>query len=355
MAKKIFVMNLGHSSTKLAVYEDLHEIFKLSIPHSLTEFRDLKDIWAQEDYRRDQIKAVLKKNGFELSHFDIIVCRGGAMKPVQGGIYVICPEMIDDMRSGKMGSGPPNVGCLIAYKWGLKYDIPAITADPPVVDELCSLARYSGMVEISRKGSWHALNQKRTARLVSSQLNKRYEDLNLIVAHLGSGMSIAAHEKGRAIDVNNGLDGDGPFGIERSGSVPTGDLVRFCYSGKYSEREMMAKVKGEGGLFSYLHTNSGIEVEKRIDEGDPVAEEVYHAMAYQVAKEIGACAVVLKGQVDAIIITGSVANSERFVSWIRERVAFISDIYVIPGENEILSLAENGLRFLNGEELPKPY
>lgn len=355
MGKKIFVMNLGHSSTKLAVYDDLREILKQSISHLLTEFRDFKDIWSQEDYRRDQIIAVLEEKGFELSNFDIIVCRGGAMKPVEGGIYVICPEMIDDMRSGRMGSGPPNVGCLIAYKWGLEYNIPAITADPPVVDELCALARYSGMAEIPRKGSWHALNQKRTARLVAAQLHKRYEDLNLIVAHLGSGMSVAAHEKGRAIDVNNGLDGDGPFGIERSGSVPTGDLVKLCYSGKYSEREMMENVKGKGGLVSYLHTNSGIEVERRIDKGDALAEEVFHAMAYQVVKEIGACAVVLKGQVDAIVITGSVAYSERFVGWIRERVAFISDIYVVPGENEILSLAENGLRFLTGEELPKPY
>lgn len=355
MGKKIFVMNLGHSSTKLAVYDELQEIFKLSISHSLAEFRDFEDMWAQEDYRRDQIKAVLEEKGFQLSNFNIIVCRGGAMKPVKGGIYVICPEMIDDMRSGRMGVGPPSVGCLIAYNWGIEYGIPAITADPPVVDELCDLARYSGMAEIPRKGSWHALNQKRTARLVATRLLKRYEDLNLIVAHLGSGMSVAAHEKGRAIDVNNALDGDGPFGIERSGSVPTGDLVRLCYSGKYSEREMMANVKGMGGLVSYLHTNSGLEVEKRIDKGDALAEEVFHAMAYQVAKEIGACAVVLKGQVDAIVITGSVANSERFVSWIRERVAFISDVFVIPGENEILSLAENGLRFLYGEELPKLY
>jgi len=355
MGKKILVMNLGHSSTKLAVYDDIQEIIKLSIPHSLAEFCDFEDIWGQEDYRKDQINAVLKEHDFDLSNFDIIVCRGGAMKPIEGGIYVICPEMIEDMRSGRMGSPPSNVGCLIAYKWGLEYGIPAITADPPVVDELCALARYSGMAEIPRKGSWHALNQKRTARMVATQLHKRYEDLNLIVAHLGSGMSVAAHEKGRAIDVNNALDGDGPFGIERSGSVPTGDLVRLCYSGKYSEREMMANVKGNGGLVSYLHSNSGLEVEKRIDHGDTLAEEVYHAMAYQVAKEIGACAAVLKGQVDAIIITGSIAYSERFVGWIKERVAFISDIYVVPGENEILSLAEYGLRFLNGEEQPKPY
>src|SRR5690554_3052956 len=312
MVKKILVINLGSTSTKVAVYHDLEEVSRDCIVHSNEELAAFEDIWEQKDFRMDKIIEALKNKSIPLNSFHAIACRGSQVKPVPGGVYLLNDEMIEDMVSEKYGVHPSSVGNLIAYELGREYDIPVLMADPPVTDELCDLARFSGLKEIPRSSSFHALNQKRTARVIADQMGIDYNQLNIIVVHLGGGVSVVAHHKGRIIDVNNALDGDGPFSPERSGTLPVGALIKMCYSGEYTEQEMMKKIKGHGGLMSYLGTNSGLEVESRILSGDKYAEKVFEAMSYQVCKEIGSMAAVLRGKVDAIVLTGSLAYSERF-------------------------------------------
>ncbi|MBV1759108.1 MAG: butyrate kinase [Dethiosulfatibacter sp.] len=354
MKKRILAINLGSTSTKIAVYENLDEKLKKSINHSNEELSRYSNFWEQTEFRKNKIIEEMLKSEISFSSLDVIASRGGLFKPIPGGIYQVNDDMIDDMKSEKYGIHPASIGCVIAYELGKEHNISVITADTPVTDEFCTFARYSGMKEIPRASAFHALNQKRTARVVAERLNRKYEDLNLIVVHLGGGISVAAHEKGLVIDVNNALDGDGPFSPERAGTVPVGDLIKLCFSGKYSEKEMLKKIQGDGGLMSYLGTNSGLEVEERIRSGDQYALEVFEAMAYQVSKEIASMAAVLKGNVDAIVLTGSLAYSNRLINWIKERVGFIAEIHLNPGENEMLSLAENALRFLEGEK-PKKY
>ncbi|MCC9296668.1 butyrate kinase [Clostridium sp. WLY-B-L2] len=355
MKYKMLIINLGSTSTKIAVYNDLEEKFKVSIKHSQDELSRFHDIWEQNDFRKEKILRALKENGYNLKDFNCIACRGGNVKPVPSGTYLVNEKMLVDIRSEKYGVHPSGVGNIIAFELGKTYGIPVITADPPVTDELCSLAKYSGIKEITRISSGHALNQKRTARKIANELGKKYDDMNLIIAHLGGGISVGAHEKGRMIDFNNALDGDGSFSPERAGTLPAGDLIRMCFSGKYTEKEMIKKIKGNGGLMSYLGTNSGLEVEKRIKNGDEYALEVFEAMAFQVSKEIGAAAAVLKGKVDAIVLTGGLAYLSRFTNWIKERTKFIAPVYLCPGENEMVSLAESALRYLKGEEKAKKY
>ena len=355
MKYKILTINLGSTSSKIAVYFNLNEQFKISINHSKNELSEFSTIWDQKDFRKNIIIETIDEKGFKLQDFDVIACRGGCVKPIPGGIYIVDEEMIEDLKSEKYGSHPTNVGNLIAYELGKSAGVSVITADPPMSDELCRFARYSGIKEISRISSFHVLNQKRTARRVAKEINREYEELNLIVVHLGGGISVAAHQKGKTIDVNNALDGEGPFSCERAGSLPCGDLIKMCYSNKYTLEEMLKKINGKGGLMSYLETNSGLEVEDRIKNGDSYAKEIFETMAYQVSKEIGANAAVLKGKVDAIVLTGSLANSQNLVNWIKERTGFIAPIYLSPGENEMLSLAENAYNYLTGEDEAKIY
>ncbi len=355
MVYKIFITNLGSTSTKIAIYENLEEKDRIVINHPTEELKKFDSIWDQEDYRKEKILQAVKENNYELGEFDAFSCRGGNVKPVPGGIYILNDEMIKDMRSGKYGVHPTNVGNAIAYDLGQKANKPVVIADPPVTDEFDDLARFSGIKDIERISSFHALNQKRTARKLSRDLNKNYEDINLIVIHLGGGISVAAHRKGRVVEVNNALDGGGPFGPERAGSLPVGDLIKMCFSGRYNQQEMMKKIRGGGGLVSYLGTSNGIEIEKMIEEGNKYALKVFEAMAYQIAREIGAAAAVLKGEVEAVIFTGGYANSERLINLLKDWIAFIADIYIYPGENEMLSLAENTYKYLSGEVEAKKY
>jgi butyrate kinase len=258
--------------------------------------------------------------------------------------------MIDDMKSGKFGQHPNMCGGIVAYNLGKERNIPALTVDPPTVDELCISATYSGIPQIRRQSSFHALNQKATARKVASRLGKEYDTVNLIVAHLGGGISVGAHRHGKVVDVNNALDGDGPFSPERAGSLPVGDFAKLCFSGEYSKEQVLRLVQGGGGLVAYLGTTSGLEIEKRISEGDAFATEVFEAMAYQVAKEIGACATVLKGEVDAVALTGSLAYSQRLTESLKEKVSFIAPVLLDPGENEMEALAAGAMRYITGEE-----
>jgi len=283
------------------------------------------------------------------------VGRGGLLRPIASGTYRINEKMLEDLRSGAMGEHASNLGGLLAYGIAGNLSIPSYIVDPVVTDEMKPVARISGMPEIPRISILHALNQKAIARKAALDLGKKYEKLNFIVAHLGGGISVGVHYKGKVIDVNNALNGEGPFTPERSGGVPVGSLVELCFSGKFSKDEMMKKVKSKGGLVAYLNTNDVREVLKMINQGDKKAKLIFEAMAYQVAKEIGAGATVLKGQIDAIILTGGIAYNNDFVNMVRDRVSFLSLVMVYPGEEEMLSLCEGALRVLKGEEVEKLY
>ena len=348
--KKILVINLGSTSTKVAVYESEKMLLTESVNHPPEELKEFKTIIDQYALREKTILGVLSKNGVSLDQLDGIASRGGNMKPIPGGIYAICPAMIDDMKSGKFGQHPNMCGGIVAYNLGKELNIPALTVDPPTVDEMCTFAGYSGIPQIKRQSSFHALNQKATARKIAARLGKDYEEVNLIVAHLGGGISVGAHRKGNVVDVNNALDGDGPFSPERAGTLPAGDLVKLCFSGDYSREQVLRLVQGGGGLVAYLGTTSGLEIEKRISEGDAVAAEVFEAMSYQVAKEVGACATVLEGRVDAIALTGSLAYSKRLVESLTQKISFIAPVLLDPGENEMDALAAGTMRYFNGAE-----
>lgn len=263
--------------------------------------------------------------------------------------------MLEDLKAGLLGEHASNLGGILAYEISRAIGKKSFIVDPVVVDEMQDVARISGLKEIERKSIFHALNQKAVARKYAKSIDRKYEDLNLIVAHLGGGVSVGTHEKGRVIDVPNALDGEGPFSPERAGSLPVGDIVNICFSGEYTKEEVKKMLKGNGGIVSYLNTNDAREVEERIKDGDQYAKLIYYAMAYQVAKEIGASAAVLKGKVDGIIITGGIAYDKLFTSWIEERVSFIGPVIVYPGEDELTALAEGGLRVLRGEEEAKIY
>jgi len=269
---------------------------------------------------------------------------------MKGGTYEVDDAMIEDLKVGVLGEHASNLGGVIAHEIASKLNIPAFIVDPVVVDEMDPVARISGMPELPRISIFHALNQKAVARRAAAELNKHYDECNFVVAHLGGGISVGAHHKGRVVDVNNALDGEGPFSPERSGGLPVGDLAKLCYSGKITHGDLKKKIKGQGGLVAYLNTNDGREVTQMIKDGNKEAELIYKAMAYQVAKEIGMCATVLKGKVDAVIITGGLAYDKALIGWITESVSFIGDIIVYPGEDEMSALALGGLRVLKGEE-----
>ncbi|GFR35922.1 butyrate kinase [Thermobrachium celere] len=352
---RMLIINPGSTSTKIAVYDDLNPVFVETLRHSAEELAPYATIFDQYEFRKNVIIKAVEEKGIDLSTLNAVVGRGGLLKPIEGGTYAVNERMLEDLKVGVQGQHASNLGGVIAYEIAKKYNIPSFIVDPVVVDEMHDVARISGMPEIERKSIFHALNQKAVAKRYAKEKGVKYEDLNLIVAHMGGGISVGAHKKGRVVDVNNALDGEGPFSPERSGGLPVGDLVKMCFSGKYTQDEIKKKITGKGGLVAYLGTNDGREVKKMMDEGNKQAELIYKAMAYQVAKEIGSCAAVLKGEVDAIILTGGLAYGEEYVSWIKERISFIAPVVVYPGEDEMLALAEGGLRVLKGEETAKEY
>ena len=352
---RLLVINPGSTSTKIAVFDDEEIIFEETLRHSTEELAKYDKIYDQYEFRKDIIIDVLNKNGIEINSLDTVVGRGGLLKPIEGGTYSVSKKMLDDLKVGVLGEHASNLGGIIANQIAQSIDKPAFIVDPTVVDEMEDIARVSGMEDIDRVSIVHAPTQKAVARRPASSKGQKYEDMNLIVAHLGGGISVGAHKKGRIVDVNNALDGEGPFSPERTGGLPVGDLVKLCYSGKYTFDEMKKKIKGNGGLVSYLGTNDAREVSEMIEKGNKEAELIYSAMAYQIAKEIGSCAAVLRGKVDGIILTGGIAHDKIFTQWIKERVEFISQVYIYPGEDELTALAEGGLRVLRGEEAAKQY
>lgn len=355
MSYHILAINPGSTSTKLAIYEDEKLIYKESVKHDAIHISKFEHIIDQYDFRMEAIHKAIKKSKIDLNQLDAVVGRGGMLKPIEGGTYEVNDEMIAYIKQAPRGEHASNLGCIIAKTIGDELNIPSFIVDPVAVDEMEDIARYTGMPEIKRDSLFHALNQKAVALKASKDLQKKYQELNLIIAHLGGGISVGVHQKGRVIDVNNALDGDGPMSPERSGSVPMGPLYKMVFSGKYTLKEIQRKNYGQGGLVAYLGTNDGFEIQQRIKAGDEKARFIYEVMCYQIAKEIGSGATVLKGKVDAIVLTGGLAYDDFAVNLIKERVSFISAVMVYPGEDEMEALALGGLRVLKGEEKAKVY
>ncbi len=353
---QILVINPGSTSTKFALFEGTSPVFIQTIHHTKEELEDYPKMIDQFSFRKSLILKQLQEEDVNLSVIRIVMGRGGLLKPVESGVYAVNQKMINDLKSCAYGEHASNLGGLIAYDIAKSLpDAKAYIANPVVVDELNDLARLSGHPKLSRRSIFHALNQKAIARQHAKQILRKYEDLNLIVVHLGGGITVGAHKKGRVVDVNQGLDGDGPYSPERSGTLPVGDLVRLCYSGEYSLEEVLKMIKGEGGLLAYLNTNNALEVEKRISAGDEYSKLIYDGMAYQVAKEIGAMAAVLDFQVDGILITGGIAHDKYFTNEIISYCHRLAPVHVYPGEDEMKALAMNGLRVLNHESEIKIY
>ncbi|MCM3114747.1 butyrate kinase [Neobacillus sp. MER 74] len=352
---RILVINPGSTSTKIGVFDNDISIFEKTIRHDSETINSFANIIDQYEFRKTTILETMDNEGINFSKLSAVCARGGLLRPIEGGTYAVNDVMLADLRSGYAGQHASNLGGIIAYEIASGLNIPSYIVDPVVVDELEPIARISGFSLIERKSIFHALNQKAVARRVAKELGKRYIDLNLIVTHMGGGITVGVHKQGKVIDVNNGLHGDGPFSPERSGTVPVGDLVALCYSGEYYREEIMKMLVGQGGLVGYLGTNDAVKVEQRIAAGDKEAMFIYDAMAYQVAKEIGAASAVLSGKVDAIVLTGGLAYGKGFVKSITDRINWIADVMVQPGENELQALAEGALRVLRGEEEGKIY
>ncbi len=355
MSQKILAINPGSTSTKIGVFADGREVLTENLSHSSAELAGFATISDQLPYRLTKIREFLKHNGLSVRDLAAVVARGGLLRPIMGGTYAVNAAMLDDLKSARYGAHAANLGAILADRLAAEAAIPAFIVDPPVVDELDDIARVTGLTEIKRRSIFHALNQKAIAKRFARGINRKYEDLNLIVAHLGGGISIGCHRRGRVVDVNNALDGEGPFSPERAGTVQAAqfcDLVRERGLGKGEIAKLLA---GKGGLVALLGTNDAREVEKRIKAGDKDAETVYGAMIYQIARYVAAAAVPVCGKVDHIVVTGGIAYSEYLTAKIKEYVAFIAPVTVIPGENELQALADGAFRVLTGEETAQEY
>lgn len=352
----ILAINPGSTSTKMAVYEDEKPVVLRNITHTQEELSQFDDVIEQHDYRKQLVLDELERVGVPLE-FNAIIGRGGLVKPIPGGVYEINEAMLQDTYSGiAMHNHACNLGCLIAYD--IAKDIPgcrSFIADPGVVDELNDYARISGSPLMGRIAIWHALNQRAIARRYAQGIGKKYEDLNLIICHMGGGISVAAHDHGRAVDANNALDGEGPFSPERAGSLPAVDLIRLCFSGKYNEKQLLKRIAGKAGLNAHLGTADVREILRRIEDGDTRAELILNAMIYHIAKNICGLGAVFCGKVDAILLTGGLARSEYIISRLRQRIEFMAPVYCFPGEDEMEALALNALAVLRGQREVKVY
>lgn len=355
---RILAINPGSTSTKIAVYEDLNPIFVQNLKHSAEELAPYASIIDQYDFRKEIIVNFLKNNGVPLDSLDACVGRGGLLKPIPGGVYRVNDAMVEDLKNGIQGEHASNIGGILAREIARESgrDIPSYIVDPVVVDELEDVARFSGHPELPRVSIFHALNQKAVARRYAREQGKKYEELTLIVVHLGGGITVGVHKNGKVIDVNNGLDGEGPFSPERTGTLPVGQLTKLCFSGKYQLHEVKKMITGKGGFVAYLGTNDAYQVElSAMEQGDEKAKEVFFAMAYQIAKEIGAVAPVVSGKVDAILITGGMARSKPICEYLEERVKFIAPVVIYPGEDEMQALTEGVYYASQGEIEIKEY
>jgi len=347
----ILAVNPGSTSTKIALCENDFIKERDVINHSANEIQKYKNIWEQFPYR---LKLCEKWASNRLSECSAVVSMGGLLRSLQGGTYRVNDLMLKDARANLQGEHASNSGCALAFELAKKYNCPSFVVDPVSVDEFEPLAYYSGHPKIKRRSLSHALNIHAAARRATEELKLPLSHSSFVICHLGGGISIAPVRGGKIIDVND-ASSDGPFSPERTGGLPLQPFISLCFSGEYKENDLRKLVMGKGGLVAYLGTNSVVEIEKSIVAGDQDAQEVYQAMAYQIAKEIGAMATVLKGNINAIIITGGIANSKMLLSWIEERVRFIAPILIYPGEDEMLALAQGAFRVLNGQEKAMEY
>lgn len=350
----ILVINPGSTSTKIAIFEGNLCLYKATLCHSLDYLKSFKRIYEQKDMRKDSILRWLEKNNIPLDELICVVGRGGLLRPMPGGTYLITEKILEDLETGYQGEHASNLGGIISFEIANMANIKGYIVDPVAVDEFDEVARISGLPEIMRRSLVHALNIKAVTRRVAKEKNLHFYNSSFVTAHLGGGISIAPIKNGRIIDVNNANE-EGPFSPERTGGLPSGHLVNLCFSGKYTKEVLLKKIAGQGGLIAYLNTNDGREIEERINNGDKKAEFILNAMAYQISKEIGAMATVLFGSIDGIILTGGLAYNKRIINYIEKRVSFIAPIIVVPGEDEMISLNEGALRVINGEEKAKIY
>ena len=355
MSIKSLIINPGSTSTKIGVFEDETLLFEETLRHSTEEIGQFANIVDQKDFRKKIITDLLEAKEFDIKSLNVVVGRGGMLKPIPGGTYAVTEELLEDLKKGVQGQHASNLGGILAKEIGDSIGAPSYIVDPVVVDELMPIARYSGVPELPRVSIFHALNQKAVAKRYAKEIGKPYESLRLIVVHMGGGVSVGAHENGKVVDVFNALDGDGAFSPERAGGVPNGALIKMCFSGKYTEKEVYAKMVGKGGFNAYLGTNDMREVTKLADGGDEKAVMAKQAFLLQVAKDIGSMACVLNGKVDQIIATGGIAYGADVVAALKERAEWIAPFTVYPGEDELLALAQGALRVLNGEEESKNY
>lgn len=343
----ILVINPGSTSTKVAIFEDENKKIQKTLHHPPEDLEKFDSLMEQKEYREKAIFEFLKENGYKLEDFDAIACRGGILPPLKSGTYMVNEEMVEYLKYKSKVNHASNLAAVIGYEMS-NGKIPVFITDPVSVDEMIDEARISGIPEIERLSLSHALNIKAVARKVASELGKKYEDLNMVVAHLGGGISVTAHLKGKMIDVNNAND-EGPFSPERTGELPVGDVAKLCFSGEYSQKEVKKMFVGKGGLVAYLGTNNMKEA-LEMAKNDKKAKLIVDAMAYQIAKEIGGMCAILKGKVDAIVITGGIANNHEFVENIKSYIYNFAPVFNVPGEFEMEALALGALRVLRGEE-----
>lgn len=355
MSIKSLIINPGSTSTKIGVFEDETLLFEETLRHSTEEISQYATIFDQKDFRKKIITDLLAEKNFDMKSLNVIVGRGGMLKPIPGGTYAVTDDLLEDLKIGVQGPHASNLGGILAREIGDSIGKPSYIVDPVVVDELDPVSRYSGVPELPRTSVFHALNQKAVAKRYAKECGKAYDTLNLIVVHMGGGVSVGAHKMGRVIDVFNALDGDGAFSPERAGAVPSGALIKMCFSGQYTQQEVYKKILGGGGFNAYCGTNDMRDVQKMVDNGDKKAEEVREAFITQVAKDIGSMACVLKGKVDQIIMTGGIAYDKVVTAGLKERTGWIAPVTIYPGEDELMALVQGGLRVLNGEEKPMVY
>lgn len=355
MADLILAINTGSTSTKLGLFDGFTVLITETVNHKASELTGFGKIIDQKDLRLKYIYDFLRRNQIDLADLKAVVGRGGLLKPIPGGTYEVNDRMIEDLQAKKVEEHASNLGGILARALADKANCPAYIVDPVIVDELEPVARISGLPELERRSIFHALNQKAVARKYAREVGKKYTELSLIIAHLGGGISVGLHHQGRVIDVNNALCGEGPFSPNRAGGLPVFDLVHLCYSGKYSYEEMRRKLLKDGGLNAYLGTTDIRKVEEMIGQGDKKAKLIFNAMVYQVGKEIGSLAPVLKGKIDAIILTGGIAHSNRFITQLTQMIEFIAPVKVYPGEEELAALVAGAYRVLTGEEKARIY
>ncbi|OGQ98008.1 MAG: butyrate kinase [Deltaproteobacteria bacterium RIFOXYA12_FULL_61_11] len=346
---RLLALNPGSTSTKIAVYEDEQPILVENLLHQAEELATFPTLWEQEPFRLRAVRSCLAAHGHDPRGFHAMIGRGGLLRPLESGTYEVSDDLLRDLRAGVQGEHASNLGGALAHALASEAGVPAFIVDPVSVDEFEPLARISGLAGIERSSLLHALNIKATARKAALEFGKNLETFDAVVAHLGGGITIAALRQGRAIEVNNGI-GEGPFSPERTGALPLSKFLELVFSGRYDPPTLRRFLAGKGGLVSYLGTNDTREVEQRIQRGDHHAALIYEAMAYQIAMEIGAKATVLRGRLDAIVLTGGLAHSAMLTGWIEERVSFLGKVVRYPGENELEALALGGLRVLRGEE-----